>query len=39
MMTFGRNNDPDINIKDYYMEQERGLMAHIKYIIDGNSVK
>ena len=35
MMSFGRNNDTDVDIRAEYMEKERGLMSHIKYIIDG----
>ena len=36
MVSFGRNNDTDIDLKAQYMEKERGLMAHIKYVLDGN---
>ena len=37
MVSFGRNSDVDIDLKSEYMEKERGLMAYIKFIIDGKN--
>ena len=36
MVSFGRNNDTDIDLKAEYMEKERGLMAYIKFVMEGN---
>ena len=36
MVSYGRNNDTDIDLKAEYMEKERGLMAYIKFVMEGN---
>ena len=36
MVSFGRNNQTDLDLKAEYMEKERGLLSYIKYILDGN---
>ena len=34
MNFFGKNVETEINMRHQYMQKERGLMAHIKYIYE-----
>lgn len=39
MNFFGKNSTSELNLKEEYMQKERGLMSHIKYLLESSPTK
>lgn len=39
MNFFGKNSTSDLNLKEEYLQKQRGLMSHIKYLLESSPTK